>query len=138
MKFKLKLDPGAYIPEHAHEDDAGYDLRTPREYKIQPRGSVIIDTGVHIAIPKGMTGFLKSKSGLYTKLGLISTGVIDSSYTGSIVAKLVNTTDNVVFIDAGSKITQIVFLPIVLPEFELVDELDSTERGDNGFGSTGL
>lgn len=135
--MKIKLDEGAFLPEHAHKWDAGYDLRTPIGFTIEPNKDIVIDTGVHIGIPTGFVGFLKSKSGLNTKCGLIGEGVIDSEYTGSIRVRLLNTGDKVVRFDRGIKIIQIVFLPVFFPIFEQVDELKETDRGDNGFGSTG-
>lgn len=80
---------------------------------------------------------LKSKSGLNVRDDLTSEGVIDSGYTGSIVVKLYNHGDKSKFIRAGEKISQLVIMPIITPELELVQFLEETERGDNGFGSTG-
>lgn len=135
--MKIKLDPGAYMPERAHILDAGLDMRTPHDITIPAGGSVIVDTGVHMAIPMGYVGFLKSKSGLNIKSGITSEGVIDAGYTGSIVAKLYNNGDQDKEIKAGSKVTQLVIIPIVTPELEIVSFLPDTERGDSGFGSTG-
>lgn len=80
---------------------------------------------------------IKSKSGLNVKENVTSEGVIDAGYTGSIVVKLYNNGDGLVHIQKGQKISQLVIMPIITPELELVDELENTERGDNGFGSTG-
>lgn len=138
MKIKVKLDEGAFAPESAHEEDAGYDLRTPTDCYIPGGGFGIIDTGVHMAIPKGYVGFLKSKSGLNVRDHLTGEGVIDSGYTGSIVVKLYrNAFNGGKQFRRGDKVIQIVLLPILKPEIELVDSLEQTERGDNGFGSTG-
>ena len=137
VKVKVKLEPGAYLPEYAHEADAGLDIRSPRDAAIWPHDSTLIDTGVHIAIPPGMVGMLKSKSGLNVKHGLLNTGVIDSGYTGSIVVKLYNHTYSTYFVKQGDKISQLVILPVIHAQLELVDELEETERGDHGFGSTG-
>ena len=87
-RIKVQLDGGAFMPERAHELDARYDLRTPETFFIEPGACATIDTGVHIEIPKGYVGFLKSKSGLNVKYGITGEGVIDSGYTGSIKAKL--------------------------------------------------
>ena len=137
MKVKVILDKGAKMPTKAHEADAGFDIYTPERKVIRRNDSTIIDTGVHIEIPKGYVGFLKSKSGLNVKCGITGEGVIDSGYTGSIVAKLYNNGDDLVIIEEGQKVIQIVFLPI--PEIELVqvDEFEETERGNKGFGSSG-
>lgn len=125
------------MPERAHETDAGLDLRSPIYSAVPAWGSATIDTGVHIELPKNTVGFLKSKSGLNVKHGITSEGVIDVGYTGSIVVKLYNHTDKDYVVQRGDKISQLVILPILTPKLELVDELESTERGDGGFGSTG-
>lgn len=135
--MKIKLDPGAYMPERAHVLDAGLDLRTPVDVVIPAGGSAVVDTGVHVAIPMGYVGMLKSKSGLNIKNGITSEGVIDAGYTGAIVAKLYNNGDDDKELKAGQKVTQLVIIPIATPELELVTVLPETERGGNGFGSTG-
>lgn len=138
--MKIKLDPGAFMPEYAHEQDAGMDLRSPVSCTVLSRvifGSATIDTGVHVAIPHGYVGMLKSKSGLNTRYGIVSEGVIDEGYTGSIRVKLYNHGKDAFFVHRGDKISQLVILPVLHPELELVDKLEDTERGDNGFGSTG-
>lgn len=137
MKIKVMLDENAKMPTKAHETDAGFDLYTPKEVQIRAGGSAKIDTGVHIEIPEGYVGFLKSKSGLNVKHGITGEGVIDAGYTGSIVAKLYNNGCDTVKFEEGQKIIQIVFLPIPEVELELTDNFEATERGDNGFGSTG-
>ncbi len=140
MKIKTHLDPNAITPTRAHSTDAGLDLYAPKDIEMLWLGSessICIDTGVHIAIPEGYVGMLKSKSGLNVNHGIVSEGVIDAGYTGSIVVKLYNHSKTGHAILAGDKITQLVILPIITPELELVDELDATERGNNGFGSTG-
>lgn len=136
--MKIMLDEGAFMPIRGHKDDAGLDLRTPYNFAIWPGKSEVIDTGVHIDIAPGLVGMLKSKSGLNVKYGITSEGVIDAGYTGSIVAKLYNHGNEVVKFRAGDKITQLVILPVYIPnELVVVDKFDETERGDNGFGSTG-
>lgn len=140
--IKVVLDEGSYMPERAHEDDAGYDIRTPKRVVVPPAheqgaGSVVIDTGVHIAIPKGHVGLLKSKSGLNVKHGLSGEGVIDSGYTGSIQVKLYNHTAKPYVFQQGDKIIQLVIVPVVQDELKNVAALDNTERMMNGFGSTG-
>ena len=135
--MKIKLDKGAYMPTRAHDDDAGLDIYA-RETQIVPaRGSAIFDTGVHIELPKGTVGMIKSKSGLNVKHDLTSEGVIDTGYTGSICVKLYNNGDKDYTVWRGDKISQLVIMPILLPTLELVDSLEETERGNGGFGSTG-
>ena len=147
--MKIMLDKGAKMPTRAHPWDAGLDLYTPCDV-IVPRseasnygicdvdvGYATIDTGVHVEIPEGYTGFIKSKSGLNVKYGLTAEGVIDAHYTGSIVVKLYNHTGDTYHFKEGEKIAQLVILPCVMPHLEIVDSLEETDRGDNGFGSTG-
>lgn len=141
--MKVKLDNGAFIPTRAHEEDAGLDIKTPEAFTIRGcnimdgAGKAVIRTGVHVEIPKGYVGFLKAKSGLNVKHNIYGEGVIDASYTGEIVVKLYNNGDAPYHFNVGDKIIQLVILPIITPEIEIVDELEDTERGDNGFGSTG-
>ena len=137
MKMKLALDKCAFPPIRAHADDAGMDLRSPVDIILKPHSSVEIDTGVHVAIPRGYVGFLKSKSGLLFRNEVSSEGVVDSGYTGSIRVKLLNHGDFHLSVRRGDKITQLVVIPILLPEIEVVDKLPETERGADGFGSTG-
>lgn len=137
MKLKVVLDPGAKMPERAHSADAGLDLFSRESVIIEAGGSKVFDTGVHVAIPVGYVGMLKSKSGLNVKHDITNEGVIDADYTGSICAKLYNHGRFPVYIREGQKITQLVILPIITPEPEMVDSLEDTERGNGGFGSTG-
>lgn len=137
MKIKVMLDENAKMPTKAHKEDGGFDLFSPKDVYIRAGGSAKIDTGVHIEIPKGFVGFLKSKSGLNVNHGITGEGVIDAGYTGSIVAKLYNNGCDTVKFEKGQKIIQIVFLPIPFVKLELTDSFEATERGDNGFGSSG-
>ena len=137
MKMKVMLDPGAFMPTRAHELDAGLDLYSPVDAVVYCDDSSTIDTGVHVEIPAGYVGMIKSKSGLNVKHGIQSEGVIDSGYTGSICVKLYNHGNCAVRIDKGQKISQLVILPIITPELELADSMKATDRGNGGFGSTG-
>lgn len=133
--MKVMLDEEAIMPTRAHETDAGMDLYTRYEEIVPARGYAIFDTGVHIEIPAGYVGFLKSKSGLNVKHHLTSDGVIDSGYTGSIVVKLYNNSEVPYIFVKGDKITQLVILPCSIFSLELVDEFKQTYRGNDGFGS---
>ena len=106
--MKVVLDRGAFAPERAHGTDAGLDLRSPKDITVPAHGSAVIDTGVHVEIPFSCAGFLKSKSGLNVKHGITSEGVIDTGYTGSIVAKLYNNSSKDYHVKRGDKITQVV------------------------------
>jgi dUTP pyrophosphatase len=135
--MKVKLDEGARIPTRAYELDAGMDIYS-RENKVVPaHGSAVFDTGVHIAIPAGYCGMLKSKSGLNVKHGLTGEGVIDSGYTGSICVKLYNDSEDDYTVKDGDKITQLVIIPVLIDEIEVVDDLPPTARAARGFGSSG-
>jgi dUTP pyrophosphatase len=136
-KMKVMLDPGAYMPTRAHRYDAGLDLYSPEDAWVFGRDCVTIDTGVHVEIPKGYVGMVKSKSGLNVNHNITSEGVIDCGYTGSIRVKLYNHGDVPVKILRGQKISQLVILPIATPICVEVFELKDTERGTGGFGSTG-
>ena len=143
--MRIVMDDGAFAPVRAHDTDAGLDLRTPTDVTVPARGSAIIDTGIHVEIPTGgvygnmggFVGFLKSKSGLNVNHGIVSEGVIDAGYTGSIRVKLYNHSDKDYTFKAGDKITQLVIVPCITPDPTLVSKLDETERGNGGFGSTG-
>lgn len=135
--MKIKLDTWAFMPSRAHETDAGADLRSPVDVMVPAMGSRVIDTGVHIQLPHGYVGMLKSKSGLNTRYGITSEGVIDEGYTGAIKAKLYNHSNAPYHVLRGDKITQLVIMPCAYVGFERVEELEDSERGGDGFGSTG-
>jgi dUTP pyrophosphatase len=78
MELKVKLDEGAILPDRAHEDDAGLDLFSREDVTVRLKESVTIDTGVHVAIPKGYVGFIKSKSGLMVKHSILTDGTVDA------------------------------------------------------------
>lgn len=136
--MKVKLDEGAYMPERAHPTDAGLDLRTREAFVLWPGHHHTFDTGVHLAIPHGCFGHVESKSGLNVRASVVSCGgIIDENYTGSIAVKLYNFGKHDHVFIAGDKIAQLIIQPYLAPEMDLVDELPETDRGDNGFGSTG-
>ena len=151
--MKIMLDEGAKMPTRAHPWDAGLDLYVPKTVSIPGSkcstapysggygkvyvGSRTVDTGVHVQIPEGYVGFIKSKSGLMVNHGLLTDGTIDAHYTGSIRVTVFNTTFKEYVVNAGEKIAQLVIVPCLLPELEPVDSLEETDRGDGGFGSTG-
>lgn len=151
--MKVVLDSGAIFPTRAHATDAGLDLYAREGQTVPAGGSAVFDTGVHIELPvlkvvfsyrNGnmvreilTAGFLKSKSGLNVNHDITSDGVVDVGYTGSIKVKLYNNGTKDYYVHAGDKISQLVIVPVLTPELERVDSLEDTERGDNGFGSTG-
>lgn len=135
--MKIMLDAGAYMPVRAHATDAGLDIRSMVNKKVPARGSAVFHTGIHIQLPPNTAGVMVSKSGLNIKQGITSSGLIDEGYTGEIVVKLYNHTENAYMVEAGDKISQLVVLPCYYVDLELVDDLDESDRGENGFGSSG-
>lgn len=141
-KIKYCLDDFALAPLRAHDEDAGLDLRSPVDCTVPAHGSLVIDTGVHLGIPKGYAGVVQSKSGLNIKHDIIALGLIDAGYAGPVVIKLYNLGDNDYSFARGDKITQVVIQPISTPkpmQVELVNKLYKfkSKRGSDGFGSSG-
>ena len=145
MKVKIKkLRDNATIPSRGSNYAAGYDLyaclKENEIYAIEPHQTIKVGTGVAIQLPPHTFGAIFARSGLATKQGLRPAncvGVCDEDYTGEYIVALHNDTDEVKYIENGERIAQLVVLEYTPIEFALVDELDSTERGDGGFGSTG-
>ena len=134
--MKVVIDENAFLPVRAHEDDAGLDFKSPIDTWVHPGDSRMIDTGVHIAIPKGYVGLITSKSGLMAK-NITCRGTVDAGYTGSIRAVLYNHGAEGFKVERGMKVCQMVLVPIITPPLEVVDALEDTPRGSGGFGSTG-
>ena len=135
--IKAKIDKGAYTPERAHKTDAGLDLRSPERFILWSHSRKVIDTGVHIEIPEGYAGLLRSKSGLMCDHGILSDGTVDSGYSGSVRVCMINTSNEPYTVEKGDKISQLVVVPCQLDPVEIVDQIATGERGENGFGSTG-
>lgn len=137
--MKVKLDPGAYAPKRAHDTDAGLDIRTPSDFEILPGGSATIYTGIHVQLPPNTAGVIMSKSGLNMKDGLTTTGLIDEGYDGEIVVKLYRHSQfgRMRYFNRGDKIAQLVVIPVLYEDVEVVDEIQGGARGADAFGSTG-
>lgn len=138
MTLNVKYDPEAFPMTRAYPTDAGLDIRSPIDFTLWPGGRACIDTGIHVQIPPGYCGRITSKSGLMRDSGVTSEGLIDSDYRGAINAVLFNHTNKIVRFERGQKITQLVIQPCETPDLDVVDELEETDRGGNGFGSTGF
>lgn len=140
-KIQIKrLRDTAVIPTRGSEKAAGYDLYATANYDIAPHSTVKVGTGISIALPDNSFGAIFARSGLATKKGLRPAncvGVCDSDYRGEYIVPLHNDTDEMMSIEAGERIAQLIVMPFIPIEFEEVDELDETERGNKGFGSTG-
>lgn len=138
-----KLYPDAILPKRGSRDAAGCDLYAHIEcgwITIKPHDVRKISAGVAIAIPSGYAGLIYARSGIATKNGLRPAncvGVVDADYRGEVIVALRNDSDEPQQVHDGDRIAQLVITPYVVPEFELMDELPKTERGANGFGSTG-
>ncbi len=135
--MKIKLDEGAFTPVRAYDTDGGIDLKAMHGQRIMPDSSALFRTGVHVQLPPGTCGLLVSKSGLNVNEKIVSTGLIDEGFTGEIKVRLFNHGEDSYLVSAGDKITQLVILPVVHEEIEIVDQIQGGERGDNGYGSTG-
>jgi dUTP pyrophosphatase len=143
--MKIKLDKGAFAPERKHPRDAGLDLKIPDIFiyrnagVIVPSfGSAFIDTGVHVELPAGYVGLVKSRSGLFVNHNVTTDGVIDENYRGSIGVHLINHSDTPLKLRAGDRIAQLVIVRCDYTDVEIVDKLSDTDRGNDGFGSTGV
>lgn len=137
--MNIYVEKGAYSPERAHKTDAGLDIKARENRLIKAHRGALLHTGLHVQLPHGTAGLLVSKSGLNVNHGITSTGLIDEGYTGEIMVKLYNHSDTNYLVNAGEKISQLVIIPVLYEDINLCDSLDeNTERGDKGFGSTGL
>lgn len=143
MEINIKLlNKNAKVPTRGSEYAAGYDLYAATDYDIEiaPHSTVKIGTGISVELPNGTFGAIFARSGLATKKGLRPAncvGVCDSDYRGEYIVPMHNDTDEVMTIASGERIAQLIVMPFVGIEFNIVDELTETKRGDGGFGSTG-
>ena len=141
MKVK-RLDKGLPVPCYANPGDAGLDLYSAVDVRIEPLHRVMIPTGLVIALPQGYAGFVQPRSGLALKKGLsiVNTpGLVDSGYRGELKVIAINTdTAEPIDIARGERVAQLVVQRVLAVDLVEVDELDETERGEGGFGSTGL
>lgn len=137
-----RLDPGLPLPRRAFPTDAGADLHAAESVEIAPGERVTVGTGIAIALPAGTVGLIHPRSGLAARQGLsiVNTpGTVDAAYRGEIKVCLINLDPReAIRIERGMRIAQLVVQRVELPEFREVDSLDDTDRGDGGYGSTGL
>lgn len=143
MEVKIKkIKENAIIPTRGSELAAGYDLYAccDETIIINPYKTEKIGTGLAIRPPQGYFGAIFARSGLATKNGLRPAncvGICDEDYTGEYIVALYNDSSSICAVYPGDRIAQLVFLPYIDIKFKEVNEIDKTERGDNGFGSTG-
>lgn len=136
------LVDGVEIPAYAYPGDAGMDLRAIEHLELKPFERALVSTGLAIAIPEGYAGFVQPRSGLAIKQGvtvLNTPGLIDSHYRGELKVALINLDPNNVFeVNPGDRIAQLVIQKVERVAWNVVDSLDETERGEGGFGSSGV
>ena len=135
-----RADVEAKLPTKAHEGDAGWDLYSLYDYTINPHETVKVDTGLNFQLPEGTFGAIYARSGLSTKQGLRPAncvGVCDSGYRNNYIVPLYNDSDEVRTIRKHDRIAQLIIQPFIQTELTEVDNLDETERGSGGFGSSG-
>ena len=139
VKFR-KIDPAAILPSYAHPGDAGMDVRSVEELVIEPGGRSLVRTGLVMMLPPGYEAQVRPRSGLALKNGvtvLNTPGTIDEGYRGEVGVILANFGAEPFRVEKGAKIAQIVIAPCTRAEIVETDEVDATERGESGFGSTG-
>lgn len=134
----IKVSDRRFMPTYAHPGDAGADLRSVEQVMLQPGHRKLIGTGVRVSIPQAYVGLVMPRSGLSANYGLsVIPGTIDSGYRGEIKVLLHNVGFEVITVGVGDRIAQLEIFPVVRAEFRVVDDLDETERGEAGIGSTG-
>lgn len=132
------LDNNAKVPTKANINDAGFDLYSVLDTVIPPKQRKTVRTGIAIQMPDHLAGLIWPRSGLSVKQGIdVLAGVVDSGYRGEIMVCLYNTSDEVVGINTGDRIAQIIFQEVPRVSMEVHETLGSSQRGDNGFGSSG-
>ena len=139
----VKIKPQASIPQYMSEHAAGMDLAAALEepVTIEPGTRLAIPTGLSMAIPQGYEGQVRPRSGLARRHGITlanAPGTIDADYRGEVVVILVNHGEAPLTIHSGERIAQLVIAPVARVHIEMVTSLEETERGEGGFGSTGL
>jgi len=139
MNFKIKLlTHHATVPTKATKNSAGYDLYSAKEYLVNPRDKVLIDTDIAISLPVGTYGRIAPRSSLSSKyMTDIGAGVIDNDYRGPIKVLLFNHSKDQLHIKVGDKIAQLIIEKYYNLDYTLVDELEDSERNEKGFGSSG-
>jgi dUTP pyrophosphatase len=135
------VHPDAIAPQRVRAGDAGYDLRATERVSIPQEGTRLIGTGIAIALPDGVAGLVTPRSGLAVEHGITvlnAPGLIDPNYRGEIKVPLYNTGERRYTVEIGDRIAQLLLVPFWAPALQVVDALGETERGANGFGSSGL
>ena len=140
LRFR-RIHPDAALPSYAHEGDAGMDVRSVEELELAPGARALVHTGLVMMLPPGWEAQVRPRSGLALKHGvtvLNAPGTIDAGYRGEVGVILVNFGDRPFKVSKGDKVAQVVVAPVTRAEIVETSELDETERGAGGFGSTGV
>lgn len=135
--MKIKLLGNQYSPEYKTCGAAGADLHARGDWNIRPGETIVIPLGICFEIPAGYEIQIRPRSGLSRQGLFVQIGTIDSDYRGEAGAIVHNASSSLFAIRDGDRIAQMVYAPVIQAEFEIADELSETERGANGFGSTG-
>ncbi len=128
------------MPTHSHEGDAGVDLYTSIDFKLQSGERRLVPAGIAVAVPQGYVGLVCPRSGMAVKHGITvvnGPGVVDSGYRGELKVALINQGAEPVSFERGDRIAQLLVVPVAVQELTEVAELPTSDRGDGGFGSTG-
>ncbi len=142
LKINGTIEPGAFLPTYASPGSAGADLRAflIEPVALEPGDRFLVPTGLKLQIPEGFEGQVRPRSGLAAKHGvtvLNSPGTIDSDYRGEIKVILINLGNELFTIETGARIAQLIIAPVTRADYESAGSLDSSRRGEGGFGSTG-
>lgn len=135
--MRVVVDRPEATPTRAHSTDAGLDLYAMHSGIVRAQSAATFNTGVRVELPPNTAGVLLPKSGLMTKRDILTFGVVDESYRGEILVHMFNCGLEDYFVHAGDKISQMLVIPVLYEDVEIVDELSEGERGQQGFGSTG-
>jgi dUTP pyrophosphatase len=134
----LKVASDAVLPTRAHADDAGLDLYSLETVCLEPGQGKVIRTGIAMALPVGYVGLVADRSSMAKRGVKTAGGVIDAGYRGEIHIVMWNISQATTELKKGERIAQLLVIPVATPQVEQVDSLDTTARGDRGFGSTGV
>lgn len=140
LRFK-RIHPDATLPSYAHASDAGMDVRSVEDVTVPAKGRVLVHTGLVMLLPPMFEAQVRPRSGLALKHGITvlnTPGTIDAGYRGEVGVILANFGDSDFEVRKGDKIAQIVVAPVLQARIEEADEIDETDRGSGGFGSTGV
>ncbi len=134
-----KIDKKVELPSYLYDSDVGFDLRANESIKLFPGEQKEIKTGIIIEIPDGCVGLIRDRAGIVTKMGVhTAAGTFDPGFRGEVSIFLINLSEETRYIEQGMRIAQMIIIPVIKPKIIEVKELSDTQRGNKGFGSTGI